>query len=289
MKDLFTIGEIANLFGINIRTLRYYDEINLLKPEFIDSNSKYRYYSTKQFEHINTIKYLRALDMPLSKIIDFFKNREIDTLVSMMKEQQKEISKKKYELELIERKIQNRITQIEDAISSEYSIIEEKWIPKRNIAILKKNIKVGDDIECPIAELGKKNDLNTAIFLGKVALSIDQRNLLVNNFDEFTSVMVILEEEDKGNERYECISEGDYLILRFKGTHTEAKKYYMKMLKYIKEKMYIICGNAIEITMIDYGMTKDTHKFVTEIQIPYKKPWLSSYWMVYFYLYKNNL
>ncbi len=57
MQDLFTIGEMARLFEINIRTLRYYDDINLLKPEFIDSNSKYRYYSTKQFERLNTIKY----------------------------------------------------------------------------------------------------------------------------------------------------------------------------------------------------------------------------------------
>ena len=95
MKDLFTIGEIANLFEINIRTLRYYDEINLLKPERIDPNSKYRYYSTKQFERLNTIKYLRTLNIPIAKIIDFFNNREIETLVSILKEQQKEITQKK--------------------------------------------------------------------------------------------------------------------------------------------------------------------------------------------------
>ncbi|WP_399547790.1 helix-turn-helix domain-containing protein [uncultured Clostridium sp.] len=128
MKDLFTIGEIANLFRINIRTLRYYDEINLLKPECIDSNSKYRYYSTKQFERLNTIKYLRTLNMPLSKIIDFFENRDIETLVYMLKEQQEEIVRKKHELELIERKIQTRITQIEDAINTEYNLYIYKLI-----------------------------------------------------------------------------------------------------------------------------------------------------------------
>ncbi len=271
MKDLFTIGEIANLFEINIRTLRYYDEINLLKPEFIDLNSKYRYYSTKQFERLNTIKYLRTLNMPLSKIIDFFENREIETLVSMLKEQQEEIVQKKYELELIKRKIQTRITQIEDAISTEYDRIEEKWIPKRNIGILKRNIKVGEDIEYPIAELGMKNQLNTAIFLGKVALAVDKENLLATKFDEFTSVIIIIEDEDNNHDNCESISEGDYLTLRFKGTHKEASKYYIKMLNYIKRKRYIICGNAIEITLIDYGMTNDTYKFVTEIQIPYKK------------------
>lgn len=271
MKDLFTIGEIANLFKINIRTLRYYDEINLLKPECIDLNSKYRYYSTKQFERLNTIKYLRTLNMPLSKIIDFFENRDIETLVSMLKEQQEEIAQKKHELELIERKIQTRITQIKDAISTEYNRIEEKWIQKRNIGILKRNIKVGDDIEYPIAELGRKNNLNTAIFLGKVALSVAKENLLVNKFDEFAYVIVIIEDEDNSNENCKSILAADYLTLRFKGTHKEAKDYYIKMLNYMKEKKYIICGNAIEITMIDYGMTNDTYKFVTEIQIPYKK------------------
>ena len=32
MKELFTIGEMAKLFGVNIRTLRYYDEIGILCP-----------------------------------------------------------------------------------------------------------------------------------------------------------------------------------------------------------------------------------------------------------------
>ena len=271
MKDLFTIGEIANLFEINIRTLRYYDEINLLKPERIDPNSKYRYYSTKQFERLNTIKYLRTLNIPIAKIIDFFNNREIETLVSILKEQQKEITQKKSELELIEHKIKNRIIQIKDAIYSEYYQIEEKWIPRRNIAILKKKIKVGEDIDYPIVELGRKHQLNTAIFLGKVALSIDKDNISANKFDEFASVIIIIENEDNTSVKGKYIPEGDYLTLRFKGTHKESKEYYIKILNYMKEKNYSICGDSIEITLIDYGMTNDTGKFVTEIQVPYKK------------------
>lgn len=271
MKELFTIGEISNLFDINIRTLRYYDEINLLKPEYVDSDSKYRYYSTNQFELLNTIKYLRTLNMPLPKIIDFFKNREVDTLVSILKEQQDEIAKKKYELELMERKIQNRLSQIEDATNTRYNQMEEKWISKRNIAVLKGNINIGDDIEYPIAKLGKTNQLNTAIFLGKVAFFIEKEKLETNNFDEFSSVIVIIEEEDNYNEHYDSLAAGYYLTLRLQGTHKEAKDYYQRMLDYLNELNYVICGNAIEITIIDYGMTNDTSKFVTEIQIPYKK------------------
>ena len=36
MNKLFTIGEMAKLFGINAKTLRYYDEIGLIRPEHTD-------------------------------------------------------------------------------------------------------------------------------------------------------------------------------------------------------------------------------------------------------------
>ena len=56
MNKLFTIGEMAKLFGINAKTLRYYDEIGLIRPEHTDPMTGYRYYSTGQFERLNTIK-----------------------------------------------------------------------------------------------------------------------------------------------------------------------------------------------------------------------------------------
>jgi DNA-binding transcriptional MerR regulator len=57
MKEYFTIGEISKLFQVKIATLRYYDEIGLLRPEFTDEKTNYRYYSTQQFERLNSIKY----------------------------------------------------------------------------------------------------------------------------------------------------------------------------------------------------------------------------------------
>ena len=70
MKNLFTIGEMADLFGINIRTLRYYDEIGILHPETADPDTGYRYYSTRQFERLNTIKLISA-DVSLWSLISW--------------------------------------------------------------------------------------------------------------------------------------------------------------------------------------------------------------------------
>ena len=66
-KKLFQIGDVAKMFHISVGSLRHYEQAGLLKPEYIDENSGYRYYSTRQFEVLNTIRYLRLLDMPLNQ------------------------------------------------------------------------------------------------------------------------------------------------------------------------------------------------------------------------------
>ena len=70
-QELFQIGDVAKLFHISVGSLRHYEKIGLVKPELIDENTGYRYYSTRQFECLNTIRYLRVLDMPLPQIADY--------------------------------------------------------------------------------------------------------------------------------------------------------------------------------------------------------------------------
>ena len=71
-EQLFSIGEVARLFHMSVSSLRHYESLGLLSPEYINPDSGYRYYSTRQFEVLNTLRYLRALDMPLSGNRGFF-------------------------------------------------------------------------------------------------------------------------------------------------------------------------------------------------------------------------
>ena len=66
MDKLFRIGEMAKLFHMSMSTLRHYENIGLLKPEMVDQKNGYRYYSVRQFEALNTVRYLRAPEMLLS-------------------------------------------------------------------------------------------------------------------------------------------------------------------------------------------------------------------------------
>ena len=107
-SSLFSIGDISKIFHLSPGSLRHYETLGILIPEYVDPESNYRYYSAKQFEILNTVRYLRALDMPLPQIADFFKNRDIDVIEDKLLIQKQQVIQKKKELENIEKKINKR-------------------------------------------------------------------------------------------------------------------------------------------------------------------------------------
>ncbi len=270
-KILFSIGEMAKLFGINIRTLRYYDEIGILKPEYINKETNYRYYSTNQFERLNTIKYLRALGVPLKKIIAFFDEKEVKTILSIFEEQRETVKKKQEELIQIQKKITNRIEQIKTALSASYGEVVVKFFPQREIVLLEQNFTTADDLEPLIRDLSKAHCLNDAIFLGKVGISINKENLIQEKFTYFSSVFIVLEEEDDFINKAHMLPESDYVTVQYRGTHEDASPYYRLLLNYIKASGFQVSGDSVEITIIDTGLTNDRNKFVTELQIPFQQ------------------
>ena len=105
-KNLFRISEVAKMFHLSASTLRHYENIGLLSPAYVAPESGYRYYSTEQFEILNTVRYLRALDMPLCEIEHFLKNRDIDGMEEMLCQQRAAVIQKQQELKRIEQKIE---------------------------------------------------------------------------------------------------------------------------------------------------------------------------------------
>ncbi len=61
------VKEVADLVGISVRTLHYYDEIGLLKPEDT-TEAGYRVYSESNLEDLQQILFFKELGFPLKKI-----------------------------------------------------------------------------------------------------------------------------------------------------------------------------------------------------------------------------
>ena len=59
--------------------------------------------------------------------------------------------------------------------------------------------------------------------------------------------------------------------VRFRGSHPQAPQQYRRLMQFIDENGLRVSDFSREITIIDYGITQDTEKFVTEIKIPVEK------------------
>lgn len=63
----YTVRQLAEISGISIRTLHWYDEVGLLKPAYYGSNG-YRYYEEEQLLLLQQILFFRELGFKLDKI-----------------------------------------------------------------------------------------------------------------------------------------------------------------------------------------------------------------------------
>ena len=89
MSKFLKIGEISKLCNISIKTLRYYEEMGLIKPVEVDIYSGYRYYDKQNVEDIYKIQFLKDLDLSLKEIKDF----DDKTLTKRIKDINKELPK----------------------------------------------------------------------------------------------------------------------------------------------------------------------------------------------------
>ena len=65
---MLKIGDFSKLSRITIRMLRYYDEIDLLKPQAVDEWTGYRYYDEAQLVAANKNQLLKNLGFGLSTV-----------------------------------------------------------------------------------------------------------------------------------------------------------------------------------------------------------------------------
>jgi MerR family transcriptional regulator, thiopeptide resistance regulator len=80
--DVYTVKEFAKLAGVSVRTLHYYDELGLLKPELVGANG-YRHYGDASVLKLQQILFYRELDLSLEEIRAILASPDFDVLNSL--------------------------------------------------------------------------------------------------------------------------------------------------------------------------------------------------------------
>jgi len=95
----YTIQKLSQMAGISTRTLRYYDEIGLLKPARINS-SGYRIYGQKEVDLLQQIMFYRKLGVELASIKEILNSKDFDELTALEEHLAKLLAQKR-QLEIL--------------------------------------------------------------------------------------------------------------------------------------------------------------------------------------------
>ena len=137
----YSIKALAKLAGISTRTLRYYDEINLLKPLRINS-SGYRIYGDKEVDILQQILFYKALELPLEKIKEIIGSEDFDTKKALYMHKEN-ILKKQEELRKLLINVEKTICSLEGGITMS---AEEKFEGFKKSIIEENEKKYGTEI-----------------------------------------------------------------------------------------------------------------------------------------------
>ena len=115
MKNFFKIGEISKLYGIGVDSIRYYEEIGIIKPK--RSESGYRHYSIHDIWKLNVIRDLRSIGFTMEQIRKYLNHHTVSSSLSMLEEEKEAISKQMQHLQKLQKNVEHRLNNIHSALS----------------------------------------------------------------------------------------------------------------------------------------------------------------------------
>jgi DNA-binding transcriptional MerR regulator len=111
---MIKIGNFARLSQVSVVTLRYYDEMDLLKPVKVDTFTGYRFYAADQLPRLNRILALKDLGFSLEQIkLMLTDGLTLEQLRGMLTMQRSEVEKRLADEQERLRRIEARLRQIE--------------------------------------------------------------------------------------------------------------------------------------------------------------------------------
>lgn len=92
-NELYSIGEIAEVTGLSVSTIRFYSEKGLIVPSYIDESTGYRYFSSRHVWKLEIIKLYKQLGFSLDAILELQETKSLDVLEQILDKSEYSIKK----------------------------------------------------------------------------------------------------------------------------------------------------------------------------------------------------
>ncbi|WP_336785549.1 MerR family transcriptional regulator [Paenibacillus sp. MMO-177] len=111
----YTVQKLGQLAGVSTRTLRYYDELGLLKPARV-SSSGYRIYGQAEVDLLQQILFFRELGLGLEQIRQIIQDPAFDKSTAL-KEHREQLLDRRRQLDVLIRNVEQSIEHAEGRIN----------------------------------------------------------------------------------------------------------------------------------------------------------------------------
>lgn len=271
---MYSISDVAKFFNISTQTLRYYDRIGLLHPQYVDPKTSYRYYTLDDFNTLHLIRELKGFNFTLQEIQDYCKNKDIRQLEQSLKRKQRDIQQEISSL----RQISERISFYEDSLQlsggdgrgTKCSIRE---FPVRYAYMIQVDFDM-DTLEQYISmayqSYLKSPDMNKKCKRGHIVLTISLENICQQQFRTYNGVGILTNRPLGGVHGVSFVA-GQWAVLKHIGGYDTIHRSYQRLNNYLYKEGYKPIDCAAEISVTNITLTKNSDQFITELQIPVSK------------------
>ncbi len=280
------IGDFSKLGHVTVKALRHYARIGLLRPEWIDRYSGYRYYSQRQLPRLNRILALKELGFSLDQVA-----RMVDERVTV-EQLRKMLSAKQAELQHRLQAEQRRLAEVEARLHQ----IEQEGRPSRyEVAIKRVGAQRVASLRWTAAQMSDLPQLCTRMhtelgcWLENNGLKANGPWFMLNNNREYAERDIILElavgVDGKAPGR-QPVHNGPAVslhtlpevktmasVIHTTGAETLVEA-YTAIYDWIERSGYSICGPAREIYLDEHTEVLSACQ-VIEVQVPVERITLS--------------
>jgi len=270
---MFKIGEFSKLSQVPVKTLRYYDEIGLLRPTKVDDFTGYRYYSADQLPRLNRILALKDLDLSLAQIGELLDgDLPAEQMRGMLRMKQAEVSGRvKEEQERLAR-VEWRLRQIEQEGKMSDQEVVIKSVPAMKIAGVREVIPTYGDISQLYSTLFKHTGRHRARPAGPALAIYYDEGYRESDID--VEAAVPLSKDIPDGERVkvrELPAVEEMACTVHKGSYDNFSEPYSRLMTWIEANGYRVRGPNREVYIKGPGLLTKPANYVTELQIPVEK------------------
>ena len=267
MKDHYRIKEISQLFGIGPDSLRYYEEIGILKPK--RGGNGYRQYGMRDIYKLDVIKDLRQLGFSMQRIKEYLDNKNLSSTLSLLREEEEMIREEIGSLRAKEATIRSRIEEIGSYERMPAGEIRTLQLPDRPCVRLKTDVTKDEEIDFAFDRLHKRFEHQVYTFRNyTIGASLDVQDIRRGAFGLFRSVFFILERGDAPCDS--LIPGGRYLSLHYRGDYEQSAGWIRTIVEHADRSGFALTDEILELYKIDVHESNDRAEFLTELQVRFE-------------------